>query len=425
MAVAMEKYFVIGPSTQIAGGIVGEAEVARWKAYLQREGQPPLKVTAEARATLRAERVLPPQDPEADIEFLLELFEPEFEFEDPGPVTWRVYFQEVHHIFASSRSNLVAALRDADWPEARIARFADVNLDDELPKGSEEDGEYCRMLADAIQDEPEVEGERRLIGEREWAWDLVKSLAGSLPEESSEGTMLGKLRIDPEDSGLRTAYAVGELTLTALQELLNHGESGVQVEFADPPVWRSVNHPVLMGSRDAEIARAVVARTGLEGRARERAILTLMCPWVAGRSRNDEHLADIYWAHEQAGVEGGGRFWLDIRGPLPEFVEACRRFTFDDWYDHCPESQRVYQTTPGYDAYHLWLYSIDLAAWTIRPLTEEIFAHMQATPHCLERWLAGFTEAKPSPHRLAYMARECCLHSRLPAFEEPLRILGT
>lgn len=151
----MDKYFVIGPSTQIGHGIVGETEMARWKDYVLREGQPPLKVAADARSTLRAERVLPPQDPETDIEFLLELFEPEFEFEDPGPVTWL--------------------------------------------------SEYRRMLTDAIHDEPEIERERRLIGPREWAGDLVKSLAGSLPEVSSEGTMLGKLRIDPEDSGHRSA----------------------------------------------------------------------------------------------------------------------------------------------------------------------------------------------------------------------------
>ena len=71
--------------------------------YLKWEGQPTLNAPRDGRSVLRAERALPPRDPEADVEFRLELLDPDIELYTSGEGgAWRMYFEDVHNIDAAT-----------------------------------------------------------------------------------------------------------------------------------------------------------------------------------------------------------------------------------------------------------------------------------------------------------------------------------
>ncbi len=259
---------------------------------------------------------------------------------------------------------------------------------------------------------------------KESSWDLVETLTKELPVRAQAHQVIGKLRFESRNGAKCAVYAIGDLALTALQELLNSAGSGVKIEYADPPEWRSSSSGFLLETRNGMIARAMAERMGLQGRERDDAILRLMRPFGTGalHFRVEEPFADVHWAYEVNGFETGGRFWPDLGKPMPEFLEACREFTFQDIFDHCPESHKKFEISPGYGAYQLWYFEINLVDWTLRPLTEDCYARMQTSPECLDRWIAAFGEPNPPPQRIAYLTANLCMNCRLPLLDEPFRI---
>ncbi len=94
----IERLFVLGPSSRLSEGIVGFADAARWKSYLQHENQPPLSSPTEVKSFLLAKRVSPD---EVQATFSLEYWDPEMEDSlFPEVLTWRIYFRDVHGIEA-------------------------------------------------------------------------------------------------------------------------------------------------------------------------------------------------------------------------------------------------------------------------------------------------------------------------------------
>ncbi|MCI0540272.1 MAG: hypothetical protein L0Z50_34135, partial [Verrucomicrobiales bacterium] len=125
-------------------------------------------------------------------------------------------------------------------------------------------------LEASIDDGPEfrehtqklVEADDVHIGPSENAFAVIQELIGSFRDESLAGSVVGRLQLhhaytpkfeETEDGGIRPlrklhyeprgdreVFAVGELTLTALQELFNVVQSGIRVKLhrdADPPPW--------------------------------------------------------------------------------------------------------------------------------------------------------------------------------------------
>lgn len=272
--------------------------------------------------------------------------------------------------------------------------------------------------------EESVENDLLGMSPKEGSWDLVETLTRELPVRAQGQQVIGKLRFESLNGAKSAVYAVGALALTALQELLNSVRSGVKIEYADPPEWRSSSPGFLLETRNGMIARALVDRVGLQGSERDDAMLRLMLPFGNGARPFSvkEPFADVHWAYELNGFETGGRFWPDLRQPRHEFFEACRRFTFQDVFDHCPESHKEFQLSPGYGAYQLWYFEIDLMDWTLRPLTEESYARMQTSRDCLDRWIAAFGEPTPPPRRIAYFTSNLCKNCRLPLPDEPFRV---
>src|SRR5262245_60804529 len=78
----MERLFVLGPSSRLSEGIVGVAEAARWKSYLQHEDQPPLSGPTQIKTFLLADRV---PSREGQAVFSLEYWDPEMEEESLFP----------------------------------------------------------------------------------------------------------------------------------------------------------------------------------------------------------------------------------------------------------------------------------------------------------------------------------------------------
>lgn len=98
-----------------------------------------------------------------------------------------------------------------------------------------------------------VRAEDAYVGPDECAFALIHELTGSLPRESPAENVVGRLqlhvsynsdvapekdpniepvgRIQYDRRGYREVFAIGELTLTALQELFNTVQSGIRVEF--------------------------------------------------------------------------------------------------------------------------------------------------------------------------------------------------
>src|SRR5690242_11497123 len=96
-----------------------------------------------------------------------------------------------------------------------------------------------------------------------------------------------------------------------------------------------------------EIARSVVDRMALQGSKRDEAIQGLIVQRLehARQEEEGETIANLNWTHEQKGFRGGGLFWFDMSQPRRDFIERCRRSTFDDFYDHCPPLKQFWETT--------------------------------------------------------------------------------
>lgn len=170
-----------------------------------------------------------------------------------------------------------------------------------------------------------------------------------------------------------------------------------------------------MANRNEEIASVVVDRLGLIGPIRKNALNRLAQPvWVPLHNRG-EIVGDVNWMREQEGFQGGGRGGFDLRQRMQDFIEECRRFTFGDFYDHCPASHKIYRETTVFANYHVWLFRIDLVTWTLSPMSDEVYAKMQSSPNSLERWIAVFSEPNPPPQHIDYLSRYCWFYSRLPS----------
>src|SRR5262245_16859331 len=94
-----------------------------------------------------------------------------------------------------------------------------------------------------------------------------------------------------------------------------------------------------MSASNEAIATSVVERMGLTGRQREYGVnrlaydTTLIEMELCG-----EIPASVHWTHEREGHRSGGLVWFDMRLAFEDFKKECQRFTFDDFYDHCPAS---------------------------------------------------------------------------------------
>jgi hypothetical protein len=246
----IERLFVLGPCSRLTEGIVGVADAARWKSYLQHEKQPPLSGPAEVKSFLLAKR---DSSDETQAAFSLEYYDPDMgEGLFPDAVTWRIYLRDVHGIEVDSTRELVQALRLAGWSEEQIARYSAIDLDAAI-EGGPEFQEHTQKL---------VEADDVYVGPDENAFAVIQELTSSFPSESLVENVVGKLqlhiaytpkfeegedlnirrvgKLHYEPRGDREAFAVGELTLTALQELFNVVQSGIRVKFhrdADPPPW--------------------------------------------------------------------------------------------------------------------------------------------------------------------------------------------
>lgn len=240
----VEKLFVLGPTTQLTEGVVSEADAARWRRYLENEGQPLLRSPTEVRSLMNC-KVETPRVPEGpQPEYLLEHLDPATEGTSlfPGELTWQLYFRDVHGIYAESTEELLSALETAGWPESKMARFRNLDLNEVIPLDSPEDKEYVeKTLEFAAQDDVYVSC-------LECAFGMVRAITAAFPESSEPDRIVAKLRLFPEEKGVRWAYAVGMISMTALQELLNALDSGVRVRFArpsDPPFWEPIDLTII------------------------------------------------------------------------------------------------------------------------------------------------------------------------------------
>ncbi|MCI0538025.1 MAG: hypothetical protein L0Z50_22645 [Verrucomicrobiales bacterium] len=139
----IERLFVLGPSSQLTAGIVSAGEVSRWKAYLEREGQPLLSCPLDFKSILRVKRFPLPTAGAPQVAFILEYDDPDAEGSlFPGVVTWRMYFRDVHGIEADSTSDLVLAQQLAGWSDQRIARYSAIELDEAIDDDALEHTEY-------------------------------------------------------------------------------------------------------------------------------------------------------------------------------------------------------------------------------------------------------------------------------------------
>jgi hypothetical protein len=402
----VEKLFVLGPDSRLSEGIVGVRDASRWKSYLEREGLPPLSCPTDFKSILRVNRVLvnTPGAPLAT--FRLEYDNPEAdESLFPEVVTWRIYFRDVHGIEADSTSELVLALQLAGWSDQRIARYSAIELDEAIDDHSPEYEEHNENTLEF------TESNDVYVGPGECAFALIQELTGSFPSESPAESVVGRLQLFSDQIGVREVHAIGEITLTALQELFNTLHKDIRVQFTDPfPPSSSF----CMTRRNEEIASIVADRMGLTGPARDWGIQQLALPARLTQFKQGEIVGDVSWMREQEGYQGGGRGCFDLRQPMHDFIEECRRFTFGDFYDHCPASHEIYRDTTVFADYHVWLFRIDLVTWTISPMTDEVYAKMQSSPNSLERWVAVFSEPQPPPQHIDYLSRYCWRNSNLP-----------
>lgn len=236
----VEKLFVLGPVTRLGDGVVSEADAARWRNYLEREGQALLRAPAVPRALIncRHEGARVPDGPQP--EYLLEYLDPAMANESlfPEEVTWQLYFRDVHGIFAESTEELVQRLEDAGWPAEKVDRFRDLPLDGVVAPGSPEDEEYtAKTLEFAAQDDVYTTC-------LECAFGLVREMTAGFQESADPDQVVARLRLFPEEKGVRWAYAAGPLAVTALQEMLLAADTGVRVRFArptDPPPWEPLD----------------------------------------------------------------------------------------------------------------------------------------------------------------------------------------
>jgi hypothetical protein len=114
--------------------------------------------------------------------------------------------------------------------------------------------------------------------------------------------------------------------------------------------------------------------------------------------------------------EAAALMGVDMNQTIEDFRETCRRFTFGDFYDHCPASLKVSRDLERTNLvkYRIWLFGIDLPAWTITRMTDQLYAEKQRSLNSLERWVAVFSDPTPAPQAIAYLSRYCWLNCQLP-----------
>jgi len=156
---------------------------------------------------------------------------------------WSGGFRDVHGIETDLMSDLVLALQLAGWSEQRIARYSAIELDGAIDHDSPEYEEHTNKILEFAK------ADDVYIGPDECAFALIQELTRSFPSESPAENVVGKLQlhvsydpdVDPEKDpnvepvgrlryetkGIRYVLAISELTLTALQELFNSGQSGI------------------------------------------------------------------------------------------------------------------------------------------------------------------------------------------------------
>jgi hypothetical protein len=151
----------------------------------------------------------------------------------PSSVTWRTFFKDVHGLEAESASGLLNALKMAGWSDEQIARYRGIDLDGVIPDDAPERKEYDEHRLTLC------ESEEVFIGPLECAYALMDEVTRNFrtaPEDADN--ILGTVRLYPckDLTHLRRVEAVGALTLTAIQELLNRHQAGIRVELANPTI---------------------------------------------------------------------------------------------------------------------------------------------------------------------------------------------